>query len=122
MENCKVKQIRRRRRKRGIRKRLYGTAERPRLSVYRSLKNICAQIIDDEAGVTICAASTDSKELRDQIKYGGNVEAAKVVGAALANLALAKNVRSVCFDRNGFRFHGRLKGLADAAREGGLQF
>jgi large subunit ribosomal protein L18 len=113
---------RRRRRKKGIRRRLHGTGERPRLTVFRSAKHIYAQIIDDERGVTLCEASTRGKELRDEIKYGGNVAAAKVVGEALAKRALTKEITTVCFDRNGFRFHGRVKGLAEAARETGLKF
>jgi large subunit ribosomal protein L18 len=101
---------------------VFGTSGRPRLSVYRSHKNIYAQIIDDERGVTLCEASTQSKDLRTKVTYGGNIVAAKEVGAALAERAKSKNILSVCFDRNGYRYHGRLKGLADAAREGGLQF
>ena len=122
MRVSKLKTIRRARRKRGIRKRIYGTADRPRLAVSRSDKHIYAQIIDDDLGVTLCAASTRSKDLRDQIKYGGNIDAAKIVGAALAELAKAKGVESVRFDRAGYKFHGRVKGLADAAREAGLKF
>lgn len=113
---------RRRRRKKGIRRRLYGTGERPRLTVFRSAKHIYAQIIDDERGVTLCEASTRGKDLTEDIKYGGNVAAAKVVGEALAKRALAKEITTVRFDRNGFRFHGRVKGLAEAARETGLKF
>jgi large subunit ribosomal protein L18 len=121
----KIKDLRKRRRvrrKRGIRKKIYGTSERPRLTVFRSLKNICAQIIDDEKGLTLVAASTLSKDLRDQIRYGGNVEAAGIVGKALAEKAKARNIDHVRFDRNGYRYHGRVKGLAEAAREAGLQF
>lgn len=90
--------------------------------MFRSAKHIYAQIIDDDQGVTICAASTRGTDLVGECKNGGNVAAAKIVGAALAAQAKAKNVEAVCFDRNGFRFHGRIKGLADAAREGGLKF
>jgi large subunit ribosomal protein L18 len=86
------------------------------------LKHIYAQIIDDDSAATLCEASSRSKDLRDQIAYGGNKEAAKIVGAALAERAKARNIETVCFDRNGYRFHGRLKELADAAREGGLKF
>lgn len=106
----------------GLRKRLSGTAERPRLTVFRSLQHIYAQIIDDERGVTLCAVSTASKSLRGKLTYGGNVAAAKLVGAALAETAKSKNITKVAFDRNGYRFHGRVKGLAEAAREAGLQF
>ncbi len=122
MEGCVSKVGRRIRRKRGIRKRVRGTAERPRLTVFRSAKHIYAQLINDESGATICSASTRGKDLRDQCGNGGNVAAAKVVGTALAELAKGKNVETVCFDRNGYRFHGRVKGLADAAREAGLKF
>ena len=122
MEGIEERVVRRRRRKRGIRRRLHGTGERPRLTVFRSAKHIYAQIIDDEAGITLCQASTRGRDLRGEIKYGGNVAAAKVVGEALARRALAKGVTTVCFDRNGYRFHGRVKGLAEAAREAGLTF
>ncbi len=106
----------------GLQKRIRGTTERPRLTVFRSLGNIYAQIIDDTSGVTICAASTRDKELRGQVKAGGNVDAAKAVGVALAQKAQIKQITAVCFDRNGYKYHGRLKALADAAREGGLKF
>ena len=110
------------RRKRGIRKRLYGTGSKPRLAVFRSAKHIYAQMIDDERGVTLCEASTRSKELREKIAYGGNVAAAKAVGLALAERAKEKNIETVCFDRGGYRFHGRVKSLAEAVREAGLRF
>ncbi len=122
MDQCRKNIKKRNRRKRGIRKNLSGTGERPRLTVSRSHKNIYAQIIDDLRGVTLCEASTQSKDLHGKIPYGGNTEAAKVVGTALAERAVAKNIEAVCFDRNGYRYHGRVKGLADAAREGGLRF
>lgn len=113
---------RRMRRKRGLRKRVRGTGERPRLTVFRSLKHIYAQIIDDERSVTLCEASTLAKDLREQIPYGGNITAAKLVGVALAERAKTLKIKRVCFDRNGYRFHGRVKGLADAVREAGLEF
>ena len=122
MEGRKAKVKRRVRRKRGIRKRVSGTGERPRLTVFRSAKHIYAQIIDDDRGLTLCEASTRSKELRDRIGNGGNVQAAKIIGTALAERAKAKSIQKVCFDRGGFRYQGRVKGLADAAREAGLQF
>ena len=122
MEGCKIKVRRRQRRKRGLRKRIRGTSDRPRFSVFRSAKHIYAQIINDETGSTLCEASTRSKELTGELTQSGNVAAAKAVGALLAERAKTKNIEAVCFDRNGFRFHGRLKGLADAAREGGLKF
>lgn len=105
-----------------VRKRVNGTPERPRLSVYRSLHHIYAQIIDDTAGKTLVAASTLEPELRKQLKNGGNVEAAKMVGALVAKRALEKGITKVVFDRGGNLYHGRVKALADAAREAGLQF
>lgn len=123
MSSSTLKADRRERRRRGLRKRIRGTAERPRLSVFRSLKHIYAQLIDDHAGVTICEASTRSKGIREHVAdKGGDMGAAKTVGAALAEKAKAKSVESVCFDRNGYRYHGRVKALADAAREAGLRF
>jgi large subunit ribosomal protein L18 len=122
MRANKIKMERRRRRKRGIRKRLCGDKERPRLSVFRSLKHIYAQIIDDDSGATLCEASTRSRELRERIKDGGNAEAAKIVGTVLAERAKVKDIQSVRFDRSGYRFHGRVKSLAEAVREGGLRF
>ncbi len=122
MRVSQVKYGRRVRRKAGIRKRLRGTAERPRLAVYRSSKHIYAQIIDDERGKTLCEASTRGKENRGDVSYGGNVAAAKVVGELLAKRAMDQDITTVCFDRGGFRFHGRVKMLAEAAREAGLKF
>jgi len=105
-----------------IRKRLQGTGEKPRLSVYKSLNHIYAQLIDDAAGKTILSASTLEKELRTDLKHGGNLEAAKKVGASLAQKALGKKITTVVFDRAGYRYHGCVKALADAAREQGLKF
>jgi large subunit ribosomal protein L18 len=122
MKSIELKQRRRLRRKHIIRKRVTGEADRPRLTVFRSLQNIYAQIIDDVAGVTLCEANSQNKDLRGAIQYGGNVTAAKAVGKALAERAMAKNITAVCFDRSGYRFHGRVKALADAAREAGLKF
>ena len=104
------------------RKNIFGTPERPRLCVFRSSKNISAQIIDDVNGVTLASASTIDKELKESIKYGGNKEAAKAVGEAIAKRALEKGIETVCFDRGGFLYHGRVKELADGAREAGLKF
>lgn len=100
-----------------IRSKLSGTAERPRLSVFRSLNNIYAQIIDDEKGVTLVSASSLKSE-----KYGGNIEAAKEVGKKIAEAALEKGIKSVVFDRSGYIYHGRVAALAEGAREGGLDF
>jgi large subunit ribosomal protein L18 len=101
-----------------IRRRVRGTQERPRLAIFRSLNHIYAQVIDDERAVTIASASTVEKDLRGT--SGGNVEAAQRVGRAIAERAIAAGVEQVVFDRGGFRFHGRIKALTDAAREAGL--
>ena len=122
MDAAKSNQKRRFRRRRRVRRRVYGTSGRPRLSVTRSLQHVYAQIIDDDAGVTLCEASSRGKELRGSIGYGGNAAAAKAVGRVLAERARAKGIEKICFDRNGYKFHGRVKELADAAREGGLEF
>ena len=105
-----------------VRKNLYGTPEKPRLCVYRSNKNISAQIIDDVSGTTLVAASSLYKDLKAEVANGGNKEAAKKVGAALAKKAAAKGIEEVCFDRGGFLYHGRVAELAAGAREGGLKF
>ena len=105
-----------------VRKNLYGTPEKPRLCVYRSNKNISAQIIDDVSGTTLVAASSLDKDLKADVANGGNKEAAKKVGAALAKKAAAKGIEEVCFDRGGFLYHGRVAELAAGAREGGLKF
>jgi len=101
-----------------IRRKVSGSAERPRLTIYRSLNHIYAQIIDDERGQTLVAASTTEKDLRGAT--GGNVEAAQRVGRAIAERAAAQGISQVVFDRGGYRYHGRVKALADAAREAGL--
>jgi large subunit ribosomal protein L18 len=119
MNKDKIKQARIRRNWRSRRK-IFGTPERPRLVVFRSSRHIYAQIIDDLAGVTLASASTRAKALREGIKYGGNQEAAKSVGATLAKQAMDVGIKAVCFDRNGYKYHGRVKALADAAREAGL--
>jgi len=105
-----------------VRKKIRGTTERPRLNVFKSSRHIHAQLIDDTNGVTLVAASTISPEVKDGLVYSGNVEAAKKVGAAIAKKAIEKNITSIVFDRNGFLYHGRIKALADAARENGLSF
>lgn len=110
------------RRKRRVRKKIFGTPERPRLSVFRSNKHMYAQIIDDTVGRTLVSASTLSPELKGKLKSTGNVEAASQVGALLAQKALQANVVKVVFDRNRYKYHGRVKALAEAARQGGLQF
>ncbi len=105
-----------------MRKKVRGTEERPRLNVYRSLKHMYAQIIVDTRGETLVSASTLSKELRGKLKSTGNVEAAKEVGRLIAKKALEKGIKKVVFDRNGFLYHGRVKAVAEGAREGGLEF
>ncbi len=122
MKKEKLKSLRHKRRKCRVRKRVFGTAECPRLTVRRSLTHIYAQVVDDDRGVTICEASSRSKDLRGSISYGGNIAAAEAVGSALAERAKAKGIETVRFDRNGYKYHGRVKGLADAARKGGLVF
>jgi len=105
-----------------IRKRLAGTPERPRLAVFRSQSHIYAQLIDDQVGRTICSACSLDKEIRGDHKRGSNVAAAKSVGKLVAQRAIDKGVSAVVFDRGGFHYHGRVKALAEAAREGGLKF
>ncbi|BDU49539.1 50S ribosomal protein L18 [Haliovirga abyssi] len=105
-----------------IRKIVSGTAERPRLAVFRSLNNISVQLIDDIKGHTLLSASTIDKELKSEVKNGSNVEAAKLVGKKIAERALAKGMKVVVFDRGGYLYTGRVKALADAAREAGLEF
>ena len=105
-----------------IRKKLRGTPERPRLAVHRSQAHIYAQVIDDDAGKTLAAASSRDKDVRTRLKRGGNVAAAKEVGGLLAARAKQKGIEKVVFDRGGFQYHGRIKALADAAREAGLKF
>lgn len=116
----KVRQLERRRRR--VRNTVFGTPERPRLNVFRSNAHIYAQIINDLEGKTLVAASSLDKSLRMALKSTGNVEAAKAVGKLVAERAKAANVSAVVFDRGGRMYHGRIKALADAAREGGLQF
>ena len=105
-----------------IRAKISGTSEAPRLAVYRSAKHIYAQVIDDTKQVTLASASSNDKALKETLKHGGNIEAAKVVGEAVAKKALAAGVKDVVFDRGGFVYHGRIAALADAAREAGLNF
>jgi len=116
------KQDARLRRRKRIRKKISGTDKRPRLSVFRSLKHIYAQIINDEESITLISACTLSPEIREQIKYGGNIAAAKIVGELIARKALEKGIKTIVFDRGGYIYHGRVKMLAEAARESGLQF
>ena len=110
------------RRKYHVRKKVTGTSERPRLSIFRSNRHIYAQIIDDTAGVTLAACGTKSQSLRSDLLLGSNQKAAKAVGEAIAKQALDVGIRCVCFDRNRYKYHGRIKTLAEAAREAGLKF
>ena len=105
-----------------IRKKVNGTAEKPRMVVFRSNKQIYVQVVDDEQGKTLCAAASNDKELAAQCKGKTGIEAAAIVGKAVAERALQAGITTVCFDRGGYLFHGRVKSLADAAREGGLVF
>jgi large subunit ribosomal protein L18 len=118
MNAQKLNNLRRQRRKTGIRKGVFGSAQKPRLSVFRSSKHIYAQLIDDFAGKTLASAST----VQAKAEKGGNVDAAKQIGTQIAEKAKAAGIEAVAFDRNGFKYHGRVKALADAAREGGLKF
>lgn len=118
---AKKEDIRLRRKKR-IRKKISGTPERPRLSVYRTAKHIYAQVIDDTASTTLATASTLSADVRDGIGSVNKTEAAKKVGEAIAKVCSDRGIAQVVFDRNGFIYHGRIRALAEGAREGGLQF
>src|SRR3954470_2176260 len=106
-----------------VRRKVQGTAERPRLTIFRSLSNVYCQLIDDEQGQTLCAASTLTAEIKQALgDKRGNVKASEQVGATIAQLAAAKGIKKVCFDRAGYKYHGRVKALADAARKAGLEF
>ncbi len=117
-----IKELARKRRHARLRKKIFGTAERPRLSVCRSLNNIHVQLIDDTKGRTIVAASTVDKDIKTEKGHKGNSAAAKKIGGILASKAVKAGIKSVVFDRGGYRYHGCIKALADAAREGGLEF
>ena len=122
MKQQKLVNKQRWRRTNRVRKKLRGDSVRPRLSVRRSNKHLYCQLIDDEAGKTIASASTRDKSLAGQIKYGGNCDAAKVVGQAIAEKAKAAGVTKIKLDRGSYKYHGRVAELADAAREAGLEF
>jgi large subunit ribosomal protein L18 len=115
-------QTRRLRRQRHVRKRLFGTVERPRLAVFRSSKHIYAQVINDDTGATLASASTLDADVRKEQAYGGNKSAATVVGRLVAERAKQAGIDKICFDRRSYKYHGRVQALADAAREAGLQF
>lgn len=122
MENCVKRKLGRLRRKRSIRKKISGTAERPRLSVFRSSRHIYAQLIDDVQGKTLASASTVESATRESLSALNGVDAARAVGEAIAKRAGEAGYSKVVFDRNGYIYHGRVKALADGAREGGLEF
>ncbi len=105
-----------------IRKKVIGTPEKPRLVVYKSLKNIYAQIVDDTSASTLASSSTIEKDIKGSIGKSANKETAKTIGSSIAKKALDKNIKQVVFDRNGYPYHGNIKILADAAREAGLEF
>jgi large subunit ribosomal protein L18 len=105
-----------------IRAKISGNSNRPRLCIYRSLKYVYAQIVDDAQGKTLVAASTAEKGIRGDLKQAGNIQASKLVGKAIAERAKVKGIESVVFDRGGYLYHGRIKAVADAARESGLKF
>jgi large subunit ribosomal protein L18 len=112
----------RKKRHRRVRNRAIGTAEKPRLNVFRSLAHIYAQVVDDSTGQTIISASTVDKEIKGQIKSGGDIGAAKLVGEVVGKRAVEKGIEHVVFDRGGYQYHGRVAALADGAREAGLKF
>ncbi|MBM4043538.1 MAG: 50S ribosomal protein L18 [Planctomycetes bacterium] len=122
MNRLKEKWRKRERRHGRVRRRVFGTPERPRLTVYRSLTNIYAQIIDDIAGHTLAAVSSLSPDIKKDVAYGGNRKVAAVVGQKLAEKAKVIGIKEVTFDRGGYKFHGRIKALADSARKHGLKF
>ena len=122
MKKMNAKVMARRRRKKRFMKKMRGTPERPRLCVYRSNKHIYAQIVDDEAPRTLAAVSTLSKELTSLVEKSATKEAAQKVGELIAKKAKERNIHKVVFDRNGFLYHGRVRAVADAAREAGLEF
>ena len=122
MSQREIVQSRRLRRQRHVRKRLFGTAERPRLAIFRSSKHIYAQVVNDVDGRTLASASTVDPDVRTQQAYGGNKAAAAVVGRLVAERAKQAGIDKICFDRRSYRYHGRVQALADAAREAGLTF
>ena len=122
MDQQRLKHKRQLRRRNHVRRKVRGTAERPRLTVFRSSKHIYAQLIDDLNGVTLASASTLVADVKKDVAYGGNVKAAASVGKKIAEVAKERGIAKAAFDRGHYRYHGRVKALADAAREGGLQF
>jgi large subunit ribosomal protein L18 len=122
MDAQKRKTRQQQRRRYRVRGKMMGTAQKPRLSVFRSSKHIYAQLIDDVNGVTLAAAGSLGKQMTSDIPYGGNIKAAQAIGRMIAEKAREKGIEEVAFDRGPYKYHGRVKALADAAREGGLKF
>ncbi len=122
MNAQKRKAVSQERRRNRVRRAVRGTADRPRLTVFRSSKHIYVQLVDDDQGKTLVAASTVSPELKGKVNYGGNIKAAEAVGSLVAQKAKSAGLSKICFDRGHYRYHGRIKALADAARKGGLDF
>lgn len=123
MTLIKDKKVNRLKRKRGVRKKIWGSPERPRLTVFKTARHMYAQIIDDSKAITLLSASTISKDIRPKAKgIGGNIKGAKLIGEILGKQGKEKGIEEVVFDRNGFLYHGRIKALAEAARENGLRF
>ncbi|RJP85007.1 MAG: 50S ribosomal protein L18 [Desulfobacteraceae bacterium] len=122
MGSLNKRKVLRLKRKKRIRKKMSGTMERPRMSVFRSAKHIYSQIIDDAQGITLVTASTMEKEVREQQKFENKIAAAAFIGQLLAERAVQKGIKSVVFDRNGFLYHGRVKAVSDGARKAGLDF
>jgi len=122
MDKTKLKNCRWQRRKKRVRKHVYGSADQPRLTVFRSLRHMYAQIVDDDNGVTLVSASSMAKDFGEEQTSGGNVAGAAAVGDQIAKKAMAVGICQVVFDRNGYQYHGRVKALADASRKAGLKF
>lgn len=122
MSSLAQKKVARLKRQTRVRKKITGSTARPRLNVFKSARHIYAQLIDDTTGATLVAASTVEADVAEGLSYTGNIEAATKVGAAIAKKAIEKEITAVVFDRNGFLYHGRIKALAEAARENGLSF
>lgn len=122
MQKKMIRNEARRKRHRVVRNKIHGTAQRPRLNVYRSLNHIYAQIIDDDSGATLISASTLDRDVKDKAEKGHDVDAAKAVGALVAERAMEKGIKDIVFDRGGYKYHGRIKALAESARETGLNF
>jgi len=120
MDIIKKKYKKRLKRRKGIRKKIFGVKERPRLSVFRSSKNIYCQLIDDTTGRTLASASTLTKDIKDKLPYGGNAKAAELVGQKIAEEASKLGITKIVFDRGGYKYHGRVKALADSARRNSL--